>query len=157
MNFFDKALDSLDRDALWKLFRHYGVPDKIVNIIRNSYEGLTCRVVHQGQLSDSFEVKTGVRQGCLLSPFLFLLEVDWIMKNSTEGTRNGIQWTLWTQLEDLDFADDLALLSHQQQQTGRIDWHQRQRNWDRSVTRFSREFDKQSSLYVYGFVKLMKI
>jgi len=34
------------------------------------------------------------------------------MKNSTEGTRNGIQWT---QLEDLDFADDLALLSHQQQ------------------------------------------
>ena len=113
---FEKAFDSLDRDSLWKLLRHYGVPDKIVTIIRNSYEGLTCRVVHQGQLSDSFEVKTGVRQGCLLSPFLFLLAVDWIMKNSTEGTRNGIQWTLWTQLEDLDFADDLALLSHQQQQ-----------------------------------------
>ena len=91
---FEKAFDSLDRDSLWKLLRHYGVPDKIVTIIRNSYEGLTCRVVHQGQLSDSFEVKTGVRQGCLLSPFLFLLAVDWIMKNSTEGTRNGIQWTL---------------------------------------------------------------
>jgi hypothetical protein len=38
------------------------------------------------------------------------------MKSTTEGTRNGIQWTPWTQLEDLDFADDLALLSHRHAQ-----------------------------------------
>ena len=58
-----------------------------------------------------------MRQGCLLSPFLFLLAIDWVMKTSTQQSRNGIQWTLWDQLEDLDFADDLALLSHTQQQT----------------------------------------
>ena len=69
-----------------------------------------------GQITDSFEVKTRVRQGCLLSPFLFLLAIDWTMKTFTAGKRNGIQWTLWTQLEDLAFADDLALLSHTQQQ-----------------------------------------
>jgi len=51
-----------------------------------------------------------------LSPFLFLLAIDWVMKVSTAQKRNGIQWTHWTQLEDLDFADDLALLSHTQQQ-----------------------------------------
>ena len=59
-----------------------------------------------------------------MSPFLFLLTIDWIMKQSTEGRRTGIQWTLWSQLEDLDFADDLALLSHNHQQmkekTGRL-------------------------------------
>ena len=38
------------------------------------------------------------------------------MKNSTAQRRNGIQWTLWSQLDDLDFADDLALLSHTYQQ-----------------------------------------
>ena len=38
------------------------------------------------------------------------------MKKTTKGTRNGIQWTLWNQLEDIDFADDLALLSHSHQQ-----------------------------------------
>ena len=38
------------------------------------------------------------------------------MKMSTEEKKNGIQWTLWQQLDDLDFADDLALLSHTQQQ-----------------------------------------
>ncbi|XP_056022193.1 uncharacterized protein LOC130055047 [Ostrea edulis] len=73
---------------------------------------MTCRVAHAGQMSESFEVKTGVRQGCLLSPFLFLLVIDWIMRTTTSGRNNGIQWTLLTQLDDLDFADDLALLSH---------------------------------------------
>jgi hypothetical protein len=99
---YENAFDSLDMETLWKLLAHYGIPDKLTNVIRNSYEGMTCRVVHGGQIPDSFEVKTGVRQGCLLSPFLFLLAIDWTMKTSTAGKRNGIQWTLWTQLEDLD-------------------------------------------------------
>ena len=38
------------------------------------------------------------------------------MKTTTTGRNNGIQWTLWTQLDDLDFADDLALLSHNHNQ-----------------------------------------
>jgi len=42
----------------------------------------------------------------------FLLAIDWAMKKTTSDSRNGIQWTLVDQLEDLDFADDLALLSH---------------------------------------------
>ena len=118
INFIDyeKAFDGLDRQTLWKLLQHYGVPAKFVNLIRNQYEGMTCRVVHGGQLTPSFNVLTGVRQGCLLSPFLFLLAIDWLMKTSTEEKRNGIQWTLMEQLDELDFADDLALLSHTQQQ-----------------------------------------
>ncbi|PFX25640.1 LINE-1 retrotransposable element ORF2 protein [Stylophora pistillata] len=61
INFVDyqKAFDSLDRPFLWKLLAHYGIPQKFINIIRNSYEGTTCKVIHEGQLSDSFEVKTG--------------------------------------------------------------------------------------------------
>ena len=114
VNFIDyeKAFDSVDRETLWKLLRHYGVPEKITNLIRCIYQDMSCKVNHAGQLSESFEVKTGVRQGCLLSPFLFLLVIDWIMKTTTAGRNNGIQWTLTTQLDDLDFADDLALLSH---------------------------------------------
>ena len=113
---FEKAFDSLDRDVMWQLLRHYGIPEKLITIIRTSYNGMQCRVVHEGQLSEAFDVNTGVRQGCLLSPFLFLLAVDWIMIQTTQGRRNGIQWTLHQQLDDLDFADDIALLSHSQKQ-----------------------------------------
>ena len=118
INFVDQenAFDSVDLQSLWKLLRHYGIPEKITNIIRNSYEGMTCRVVHGRQLTDAFEVRTGVRQGCLLLPVMFLLTMGWAMKTSTAQGRNGIQWTLWKQLDDLDYADDLALLSHTRHQ-----------------------------------------
>ncbi|XP_062587192.1 uncharacterized protein LOC134248835 [Saccostrea cucullata] len=118
VNFIDyeKAFDSVDRETLWKILRHYGVPEKLVSLIPKTYQGMICRVAHAGQMSDSFEVKTGFRQGCLLSPFLFLLVIDWIMRTTTSGRNNGIQWTLLMQLDDLDFADNLALLSHNQSQ-----------------------------------------
>ena len=106
---FEKALDSVDRHTLWRLMKHYGIPEKIISIVQSIYQGMFCRVVHSGQISESFEAKTGLRQGCLLSPFLFLLVIDWIMKSVTSNRNNGIQWT---QLDDLDFVDDLALLSH---------------------------------------------
>ena len=85
-------------------------------MIKNSYEGTGCRVIRGGQVTKHFEVKTGFRQGFLLSPFLFLLVIDWIMKTYTKQRRNRIQWTLNMELEDLGFADYLALLSHSHQQ-----------------------------------------
>ena len=113
---YEKAFDSLDRDTVWKLLRHYGVPEKSMTLIRNTYDGMTCSVTHAGRLTESFQEKTGVRQRCLLSPFMFLVAIDWIMKTNTKNRRNGIQWTLWSQLDDLYFADDLALLSHSHEQ-----------------------------------------
>jgi hypothetical protein len=50
-----------------------------------------------------------------MAPFLFLHAVDW-MRATTDAGRNGVQWSLTRHLEDLDFADDLALLSHSQAQ-----------------------------------------
>lgn len=61
-------------------------------------------------------MKSGVRLSSLLSPFLFLAALDWIMKTSTAQGRHRIQWTSRTQLDDLNFVDDLALLSHPRNQ-----------------------------------------
>nr|KAG5698609.1 hypothetical protein BaRGS_027120 [Batillaria attramentaria] len=112
---FQTAFDSVDREVIWKLMSHYGFPPKFVNIIRQLYEDATCQVIHDGKLTEPFTVRTGVRQGCILSPTIFLMVVDWVMRQATDGKRTGIQWTFSKQLEDLDFADDIALLSHKQQ------------------------------------------
>ena len=99
---YEKAFDSLDRDTLWKLLQHYGIPEKIITLIRNTYDGMTCKVTHAGRLTDSFQVKTGVRQGCLLSPFMFLVAIYWVMKTTTQKTEemessgpSGASWTIW--------------------------------------------------------------
>ena len=108
---FKRAFDTIDREVMWKILKHYGIPNKIIKIIRSLYTNTSCRVIHNGELSNSFEVNTGVRQGCLLSPILFSMVIDWVMKNTT-NTPKGIQWSLTEKLEDLDFADDISLLAH---------------------------------------------
>ena len=65
-----------------------------------------------GKLIEPFFVQTRVRQGCLLSPTIFLIVIDWVMWKATKDRRMGIQWTLTKQLEDLDFADDISRLAH---------------------------------------------
>ena len=59
-------------------------------------------------------MKTGVRQGCVISPVLFLVVIDWVMRRATGDQPRGLVWGLTARLEDCDFADDIALLSHTQ-------------------------------------------
>lgn len=61
------------------------------------------------------DVKTGIRQGFVLSSTLFIIDIDRIMKNITSDIPSGIRWDTITTLEDLDNADDIALFSHSHQ------------------------------------------
>ena len=56
---YEKAFGIVDRLTLWKVLRYHGVPKKLVNMIKNSYKGMSCRVIHEGQLTKNFEVRTG--------------------------------------------------------------------------------------------------
>ena len=54
---------------------------------------------------------TGVKQGHVMSGFIFLMVVDGIMRNTTAGNKTGIRWNFTSKLEDLDLVDDTALMS----------------------------------------------
>ena len=122
VNFVDfrKAFDSIHRDTLWAVIRHYGLPQKIVSLIKLFYERFECGVILREGVSDFFEVQTGVRQGCMLSPLLFLILIDYVMRIANERSRGGIQWGISSgrveYLDDLDYADDLAVLACTQAQ-----------------------------------------
>ena len=111
---FEKAFDSVHHDTLWKILQSYGIPQKIINILSSMYANNQCCVRHGGQHSEWFAVKSGVRQGCVISPILFLIVIDWVMKKTTAQRTRGITWKAFSRLEDEDFADDIALLSHSQ-------------------------------------------
>lgn len=108
---FEKAFDSVMRKKMWKAMKEFGIPKKIIKLTQEMYENYTCQVLHQGMLSEPIPVDKGVKQGCLLSPILFIMVLDLMMKKAM-NRRRGIQWGLTDRLEDLDFADDLCLLTN---------------------------------------------
>ena len=89
-----------------------GLPSKFINIIKEGYEDFNCRVLHENQVSDSIKTSSGVRQGCLLSPLLFLLVMDGVLHRALDGKKRGLTWRLRESLEDLEYADDVCLVSH---------------------------------------------
>jgi len=99
------------REIMWLTLQEYGIPRKIIQIIKIFYDGFKCKISHEGKLSDFIEVRNGVRQGCILPPTLFLLILDTVMKRMKGLQKRGIQWSMKQRLEDLDYADDICLLA----------------------------------------------
>jgi hypothetical protein len=112
---YEKAFDSIDRESLWVELHNIGVPAKIVSFIHASYENFSCRVLHDGCTSEPFQTLSGVRQSCLLSPLLFLIVMDGVVRRATDGKTTRIVWDPLkpsARLESLDYADDKCELSH---------------------------------------------
>ena len=67
-----KAYDSVDRVLLWEILARFGVPPRMIKVIRMSHDGMRARVqLDDGDFSAWFNVCQGLRQGCVLSPLLF--------------------------------------------------------------------------------------
>ena len=88
----------------------YGIPEKLIVMVYLFYNNFMCSVEHDKVHSEWLRIESGVRQGCVMSGFLFLLVIDWTMTVSTIR-RCSINWGRFQVPEDLDYADDLALLS----------------------------------------------
>ena len=70
---FEKVFDSIYRHSLWKILRHYRIPCNLVNVIKMIYSDFKSQVICNTALIDVVSAITGVKQECILSPFLFIL------------------------------------------------------------------------------------
>ena len=92
-----------------------GIPEKLINLVKVMYSYNQCAVLHGDGTSNFFTLKSGVKQGCNMSGFLFFIIMDWIMDITTKNYNYGIRWKFASKLDGLDYADDIAFLSSSKQ------------------------------------------
>ena len=106
----EKAYDSVSREKLWVALKDYGVSGKLLVAVQSLHEDGWARVRVGGRESSRFRVKSGVRQGCPLSPWLFNIFIDRIVTEARKKFYGSVQLSTG-QLEVLLFADDLVMLA----------------------------------------------
>ena len=91
---YAKAFDCVDHHKLWKILKEMGIPDHLTCLLRNPYAGQEATVRTGHGTTDWFQIGKEVRQGCILSPCLFNLYAEYIMRNvGLEETQAGIKIT----------------------------------------------------------------
>ena len=76
---YAKVFDCVDHNKLWKIFHDMGIPDDLTYLLRNLYEGQEATVRMGHGTTDWFKIEKGVCRGCISSPSLFNLYVEYIM------------------------------------------------------------------------------
>ena len=79
---YAKVFDCVDHKKLWKILKEMGIPDHLTCLLRNPYAGQEATVRNGRGKTDWFQIGKGVRQGCILSPCLFNLHAEYIMRNA---------------------------------------------------------------------------
>ena len=89
---YAKACNCVDHSKMWKILNEMGIPDHLTSLLKNLYAGqeATVRIGHG--ITDWFQIGKGVRQGCILSPCLFNVYAEYIMRNARlNGAQTGIK------------------------------------------------------------------
>ena len=101
--------DCVDHNKLWKILKEMGIPDHLTCLFRNLYAGQEATVRPEHGTTDWFQIRKGVYQGCILSPCLFNLYAEYIMRNAgLEEAPAGIN--------DLRYADDTTLMAESEEE-----------------------------------------
>ena len=108
---YAKAFDCVDHNKLWKILKEMGIPDHLTCLLRNlcASQEATVRTGHG--TTDWFQIGKRVHQGCILSPWLFNLYADYIMRNvGLEEAQARIKFAR-RNINNLRYADDTTLMA----------------------------------------------
>ena len=113
---YAKTLDCVDHKKWWKILKEMGIPDHLTCLLRNLYVGQEATVRTGHGTTDWFQIGKGVSQGCILSPCLFNLYEEYIMRNAgLEEARAGIKIAR-RNINSLRYADDTTLMAESEEE-----------------------------------------
>ena len=126
-----KAFDLVSRDGLFQILMKIGCPPKLLNIISSFHDDMKGTVSFDGEMSDPFPIKNGVKQGCVIAPTLFGIFFSALLASAFKDVDEGVNLRTRSDgklfnfqrlkpktkvrlvlLRELLFADDAALISH---------------------------------------------
>ena len=113
---YAKAFDCVDHNKLWKILKEMGLSDHLICLLRNLYAGKEATIRTGLGTTDWFQIGKGIRQGCILSPCLFNLSVEYIMRNAgLEEAQAGIK-TARRNISHLRYEDDTTLMAKSEEE-----------------------------------------
>ena len=112
---YAKVFDCVDHNKLWKILKEMGIPDHLTCLWGNLYASQEATVRTGHGPTDWFQIGKGVRQGCILSPCLFNLYAEYIMRNAgLEKAQSGIKITR-RNISNLRYAEDTTLMAESEE------------------------------------------
>ena len=113
---YAKAFDSVDHNKLFKILKEMGIPDYLTCLLRNLYAGQEATNRTRHGTTDWFQIGKGICQGCVLSPCLFNLYAEYIMRNAgLEEAQAGIK-IAGRNISNLRYADDTTLMAESEEE-----------------------------------------
>ena len=105
-----------DHNKLWKILEEIGIPDHLIRLLRNLYEGKKATVRTRDRTMVWFQIGKGVHQGCILSPCLFNLYAEYIMRNARlNEAQTGIK-IAGRNINNLRYTDDTTLKAESEEE-----------------------------------------
>ena len=113
---YAKVFDCVDRNKLWKILKEMGIPDHLTYLLKNLYVGQEAAVTTVHGRTEWFQIGKGVHQGCILSPCLFNLYVEYILRNAgQEEAQAGIKIAR-RNINNLRYAYDTTLMAESEEE-----------------------------------------
>ena len=113
---YAKAFDCVDHNKLWKILKEMGILDYLTCLLRNLYAGQETTVRTGHGKTELFQIRKGVHQGCILSPCLFNLYAEYIMRNSwLDEAQAGIK-IAGRNINKLRYTDDTTLMAESEEE-----------------------------------------
>ena len=113
---YSKAFDCVDHNKLWEILQEMGIPNHLTCLLRNLYAGQEATVRSRHETTDWFQIGKGVRQGCILSPCLFNLYAEYIMRNARLDEAQTGTKIAGRKINNLRYTDDTTLMAESKEE-----------------------------------------